>query len=161
MKKISSFIAAMALFAYSAYGQPPDTKARYIAEKETSLSSAAEAVTVQQPTSGAKIVVFEGAWVYCSVACTFTLSQNGTAATTTTLATRRVNKSPASTAVAFSSSNVGAGTTLATYSVAAGATYPILLDTVWLDNNNVANNLTIATSSITGTARITIQYTER
>lgn len=138
-----------------------DRANRYIAEKETSLSAAAETVTIQTPTSAGKTVVFEGAWVYCSVACTFTLSQNGTAATTTTLAIRPVNVSPASKAVGFSSSNVGAGQLLATYSVAAGQTYPITLSTVWLEHNSTANNLSIATSSITGTARITIQFTEK
>src|SRR5574342_237649 len=89
----------------SAWGQV------FIATKQTSLSGAAEVITVQQPASNAKTVSFIGAYVDCSVACTITLERDGSAATATTLTPVALNSGTA-TATAWSGSDVGAGTVL-------------------------------------------------
>lgn len=148
-------------FLSSLFAQSQANKeAQYIATKETTLTSAAEKVTVQQPITGAKVVIFRYAKVYCSVACVATLSFNGTAATTTTLAPVALNHTAAGTAVAFSSSNAGAGTTVDVYRVPAGE-YVIDLSDFYMDATGTAYNLSIGTDSITGTARITIKYLEK
>ena len=145
MKRI--LILFLALCA-SSFAQ--DTTARYVARKSTVLSSSSEKVTVQQPTSGAKIVLFDKATIYSTVACDFTLSQAGTAATTTTLTPTPLNRSAAATAVAFSSSNAGAGNTIKVYSVPAGVEVPINLSNPYLDNDGTAQNLSLASASVSG-----------
>ena len=136
--------------------------ARYQALKTTSLSSAAETVTVQQ-FAGTHTIKFEKAWVYCSVACSFTLSQNGTAATATTLTVSPVGTQPASSIHAYSGSNVGTGAYVSNaYQIPAGSTYLVDLSTMYLTKGGgTGQNLTVATSAITGTAEITIQWTEQ
>lgn len=140
---------------------------RYQALKTTALTAAAESVTVQQVASGIasgkKTVNFERAWVYCSVACSFTISLNGTAATTTTLAISPVGVQPTTTVTAFSASNVGAGTyTSNAYQVPAGGTFLVDASNLLLTKGGgTAQNLTVTTNSITGTAEITIQWTEQ
>ena len=149
------------LFAAALAGQ--STFPRYQALKTTSLSGAAETVTVQQIASGTKTIHFEVAWVYCSVACNFTLAQNGTAATSTTLAVSKVGTQPNATATAWSASNVGTGAyTSNAYQVPAGGTFTIDVSKLVLTRGGgTGQNLTIATNSITGTAEITIQWTEQ
>jgi|HubBroStandDraft_2_1064218.scaffolds.fasta_scaffold301732_2 hypothetical protein len=136
--------------------------ARYQALQTVSLSSSAAAVTVQQ-FGGTRTVNFERAWVYCSVACSFTLAQNGTAATATTLAISPVGTQPASTVHAYSGSNVGTGAYVSNaYQVPAGGTFTIDISGLYLTKGGGAGqNLTIATNNITGSAEITIQWTEK
>ena len=145
-------------------GQPqgPDTTPRYQAIDTQTLSSASEALTVQQPTSPQHPVIFEAAWVYCSVVCNFTVSQNGTAATATALTVSRLNNSTAATATAWHGSNVGAGTTLGTYYLTAPGTYLLDMSRFYLgQGQGSAQNLTITTNSITGTVTIIIQFVEK
>lgn len=154
-------ILALAL-AVSAFGQSNPTVPRYLAKKLTTLSGAAEKVTVQQPAASPVQVNFETADVYCSVACTITFYQNGTAATTTTLTPIGFGFSPPPKAVAFSGSDVGTGNTLKAFTVPAGATWTFDLSMFFLaKGGGGANNFSIGTSSITGDVRIQIQYTEQ
>jgi len=133
----------------------------YVAIKETSLSSAAEKVTVQQPATSPVQVSFSTANVYCSVACDITLTMYGTAATATTLTPTAIGLAPGAQAVAFSGSNVGTGITIAKYSLGAGATINLDISKLSLARGQGGiQNLSIGTSSITGTARIQIFWTE-
>ncbi len=153
---------ASLLPAQSSSGPVTDTANRYLVYKQTSLTTAAETITVQQPTTGAKIVVFEQATLYASVATDFTLSTNGTAATTTTLAVTPFNKGPAAKMLAFSASNTNTPTqTFQTYSVPAAGILVIDLSKYYMDNGATVQNLTITTSSVTGTVRIGIQAVEK
>lgn len=152
-------ILTLLLSAFALLAQ--DGKLHYVAHKETSLSSAVEKVTIQQPSTGAKTVTFTGAALYSSVAATFTLSQAGTPATNTALTPTPLNQAPAATAKAFYSSDVGSGTTVVPYHVAAGQTLPIDLSSFYFAGNGITQNLTIASSSVTGTVSIDITWDER
>lgn len=139
----------------------PDRELRYEAIHTVS-SSTGEAVTVQQPASPSASVQFELAVVYCSVACTATLSQNGTGATSTTLATKALNGAPTSSATAWSASNVSGGTTLNVYNIAAGVTLTLDLTKFFLGKGNGVNqNLTITTSGMSGSDSTMIQWVEK
>jgi hypothetical protein len=133
----------------------------YLYYKTTSLSGAVEKVTLQQPASSARFVSLQSATIYCSAACTWTLSQNGTAATGT--AGTEINVSGGGTAVAtvWHTSNAGAGTTLASYVLAAGAQTTIDLSAITLEGDGTAKNVSLATNSITATVYVTIQWQER
>jgi hypothetical protein len=134
------------------------TLPRYQANYSASLNSAASTVTVQATTSSGS-VNFEEGDVYCSVACTATISVNGTAATATSLTvTGPIGVAAAVPPVAFRTSNVSGGTTLKTFNIAAGGTLVLDLTAFYLPAMAGGGaNLTIATSSITGTATIQIQ----
>lgn len=153
MKKLLFFLAT-ALAA-----QTPT----FTVAKQTSLSGAAEVITVQQPANGAfKRVVFVSGYVDCSVACVVTVERNGTAATSTLVTPGQVNPqlSVGATAQGFSSSNVGVGTVLSKISLAAsGQTVFDLSDFVLTGRDNT-QNVTIRTSSITGTVDIVIKWRE-
>ncbi len=133
----------------------------YVASHTASLTSAADAVTVQQPATGARQVKFNGALVRCSVACTLTLKQNGAAATATALTVTPLNLSPYPASGAFSGSNVGSGTSVYVYNIPTGDT-----SDHWINLQGftlapgINSNLTIATSSITGTSVISLFYWE-
>lgn len=155
-------IAIMRAFAIAAvliaacHGQT--ARGTYYYEKETVLSGTAETVTIHLPTGANRSARFVGATVYCSVACTATLRRDGTAPTGTAASTGKLNAaSVASVAAAYHSSDVGAGTTIKTYTLSAGEEKLIDL----ADKGLVAaENLTLATSAITGTARIYFQWRE-
>jgi hypothetical protein len=163
MRKILMILALAASAAWAQQRLTPDkdpTLPRYQVNKTTSLSSAAEKVTVQATTtSGA--VSFEEADIYCSVACTATVQVNGTAATATTLALVGpigIAAAPTPLPVAFSGSNVGSPTSLKVFNIPAGGTMVVDLHIFYLPAGAGGGaNLTIATSSITGTATIQIQ----
>lgn len=133
----------------------------FIAYKTTSLTGSAETVTVQQPATGAKSLRFSEGYAYCSVACTITLSLGGTAATTTSFTPVSLAQ-PAETAkaTAFHTSNVGAGTTVATYTLAAGGSISLDLSNMGMIGSNTSRNLTPKTDSITGNAHVGISWRE-
>lgn len=134
----------------------------YLYYKTTSLSGAAETVTIQQPSSSARRVDFYSASVYCSVACTITLKRDGTAATTTAGTVLALSADyPTAKATAFHTSNVGAGTTLATHVLSAGQTMTLELEGISMTQSSTARNFSISTSSITGDATIAIKWRER
>lgn len=134
----------------------------YSASQTTTLSAAAEIVTIQAPATQAamtKLIQMKGVAVVCSVACTVSLERDGTAATSTSLTTNPIlNGEPASTATAWHSSNVGTGTVLSQYQIAAGGTLNLDLTNKWM--GTPGQNVTIRTSSITGTVNINFMWIE-
>lgn len=157
------FARILAICTVAQLGIAAQERGTYVAYKKTTLSAAAETVTVQQPASGSAIVTFVYAEMWCSVDCTFTLKRSGTAASSTSLTPTPINSFyPASLATAWHTSNVGAGTTVDTYEFKQGAD-PIVIDLreFRLAKNSTTQNLSISTSSITGTAKITIQFKEK
>ncbi len=132
MKRLLSLLACIAL-ASSLLGQQPKRE-RFSAYKATTLSGAAEVVTIQQPAASARDVFFEYAILYCSVVCTIELELDGAAATSSTL-TPTVETYGTVTATAWSGSNVGNGTTLYDYNLAAGETITVDLTGQFLDGN--------------------------
>jgi hypothetical protein len=157
MKIILCLFAALALHA-----QEAPVVATYSAYKSTALTSAAETITVQQPAAGsARRVSLKAASVYCSVDCTITFKRSGTAATSTTLAT--IPASPdyaASTATAWSSSNVGSGTTTFTWLITGGTAQGFDLTGVEFLSGGTTKNFSVGTNAITGTATIKVDWTE-
>lgn len=137
----------------------------YAVTKTTTLAGAAEVITVQQPATGARQVTFRSFYIDCSVACTISLERNGSAATSTTLAVNNINPGEgAATTTAWSSSNVGTGTVLAKYNINAGGSMTVDLTGIYFNQGNplgTATNLTIRTSSITGTVDIIVRYWEK
>src|SRR5262249_48950652 len=97
-----------------------------------------------------------------STACDFTVTQNGTAATATALTVQPINYSPTTNALGFYSSDASGGSTIAKHTVPAGQTFvldmmkngPVVL------GRSAGSNLTVTTSSISGTARIQIYWRE-
>lgn len=149
------FIALMFATA-TMFGQnidPEDDSAlpRYEIRHAKTLAGAATTSTIQGNNNNAPIW-FEKVTVWCSVATTLTFTQNGTAATTTSVAV----PIPMGTAYAnppdgFIDSNVGAGTTRFTYSLAAGQNQPFKMKMYYIPPNaGGSKNVNITTSSITG-----------
>ena len=140
-------------------------QAAYVVQKTTSLSSAAEVITVQQiaQAPGGRIIEFRSAYIDCSATCDVTIERDGTAATTTALATVPVNaRDLASKATAYSSSNVGSGTVLSVATIQAGGALGFDLSGISINKEGgTSSNLTVRTSSITGTVHISIKWTER
>ncbi len=132
----------------------------YTASYSAALNGTTDALTVQLPSGSTKDVQFIVAWVRCSAACTWSVSQGGAAATSTTLATAALNGALPSQVTAWSASNAGAGTTLGTYSLEAAGTYPIDLTKFKLAKGPGAT-LTISIANFTGTWRPTIQWGEQ
>lgn len=119
--------------------------------REESLSGAATALTIQQPTSPTKNVTILGAYVYCSVACTLTLEHSGSAATTTEMTPDpNTPGSDAATLKAYRSSNAGSGTTKNKFAIAAGGSQGIEFDGASL-RRVAGTNYTLRIASITGT----------
>jgi hypothetical protein len=134
-----------------------------VVQKTTSLSATAEVITIQQPQATPRTLVkFVSAYVDCSVQCTLTLERNGSAATSTTLTPRNID--PAETAPlvqAFSSSNSSGGSVLQVLTIQGGGS--VLLDLSnfkFLATYTNGANLTLRTSSITGTVHITVLFSE-
>lgn len=145
MKLILCLLMALPLFAQQ-------QQLNYLATATTT------ALTIQQPASSAKFVAFRSVSVYCASAATATLSWNGTAATSTTLGTKPVpGNATASTATAWSGSNVGSGTTGPVYNVPAAGTFVIDLGLLSMVGAGTSTNVTIATS---GSCTITFVWTE-
>lgn len=153
-------LATAAMAQEAIFGNPEFTKI-YAASREATLSGAAETVTIQQPaTNSGQRFVMDGAAVYCSVDCTVTVERSGTAATTTAFTPVVLNPGVvAAKAQAMHTSNVGAGTAIGTYRVAAGSEKVIGLRGIRL-RPNTRDNLTVKTNSITGTVRILVKWAE-
>lgn len=134
----------------------------YVVPYTADLTATAAIVTVQQPASGgAGVVRFSGLYIYCSVACNFTLERTGTAATATAATPVPLNSTTtAARTTAFTASNVGSGTTLGTYSLLASTSKSFDLAGVALFGNGTAKNFTVRTNAITGTVQVVIQFKE-
>lgn len=134
------------------------TRGVFTYEKTTSLSGAAETVTIHLASNSNRTAKMLAATVYCSVACTATLSRDGTAPTGTAGTVVQLNSTSESSGVQiYHTSDVGAGTTIKTYTLAAGEEKVIDL---YEKGITAGKNLTLATNSITGTARIFFQWRE-
>ena len=132
----------------------------FVRDADTLVAAALD-VTVQQPATGSRLVVFDFAEVYCSAACVVSISRDGTAASTTAATEVSLNGGLTATATAFYDSNAGAGTAIKTLNLSAGQTATIDLDGFILEpDNSTANNLTIQTDAISGTAYIYIRWQE-
>lgn len=133
----------------------------YSLYQEASLTSAAQSLTVQQIASGTRDIQFKTASMWCNQATTFTLAINGTAATSTTATPTQIF-GPVATATGWTASNVGAGTTVMKYDFLAGANEKVidLSDFKILRGAGTGANLTISTTSITATCRISIKWSE-
>lgn len=150
------FAILFLLFAVSSYSQ-----IYYSVNKTTVLSAAAEVITVQQPVTAATVVRFVGIYIDSTAAVNITVERNGTAASATSLAVNNVNPGEQiATTGAYSSSNVGAGTVITRMSIPAGGAGIIDLSKVAMIGSGTNKNLTIRTSSITGTVNIVISYYE-
>jgi|GEM_PF-6078945 len=141
------------------------TAPRFAASTGTvSLAGAGTALTVQQPAIGAKPIYLQSAVINCSVACTVTQSQNGTAATATAGTATAVLPSTfaRSNATVWTASNVGSGTAVGSpLQIPAGGTFTLDLSQISLPSGNSNTNYSITVGSITGNASIDIYFTER
>ena len=140
---------------------------QYLVEHEAVLVASPAATTVQVPANTARWVVFRAAYVWCSVDCTVTIERDGTAATATALAVKKLNPAASWVATpssaAFRSSDVGVGTVVSPkINITANTQQVIDLSKfVFEASRNAVQNLTIRTTSITGTARTAITFEER
>lgn len=156
-KKLNLFLLLFVGIVFSQNLSP-----KYIVYKETTLSSAAEVITIQQPATGAKIVNVTDAYIYCSVACNPTVEINGTPATTTSLAVIAGGSLQQPSAVtAWSGSNVGVGTVVSKIPVPAGTAFPLDMTGLQLSGPGTSKNITIRTDAITGTVRIQFRILEQ
>lgn len=156
------YFLILGFIGISAFGQ-----ISYSVTKKTTLGAAAEVITVQQPTSGAKTVTFNcnGCGIYfdSSVAVDITIERNGTAAANTPLAPLQVNPQVGigPTTKAFSGSDVGIGTVIGRASCAGACNLVFGVSNVSFSGNDNTQNLTLRTSSITGTVNVVFVYQER
>jgi hypothetical protein len=132
-----------------------------------SLVATATALTVQQPTPVAgtpgTAMQLESATVFCSAACTVSLSQNASTPATTTASTPKpiapVLGTPSVNA--FSASNASGGTVIPpVITLAAGLTYTFDLSKVTIPAGSTKANFTVSIASFTGDANITIIWKE-
>jgi hypothetical protein len=152
-----NLVAVIALF-FVAVPMIGQNQRNYVAGRSVSLSSAAEALTVQLPATAKRTVGFTGASIYCSAECTFTLERDGTLATATGVMPIPLNLADEwGVANAFYSSNVGTGKTIARHVVPAGQTMVMDLAGKTLI---AGQNLTIRTNSVTATVVINVQWRE-
>ncbi|MFB3828949.1 MAG: hypothetical protein ACE15B_19440 [Bryobacteraceae bacterium] len=163
MRRIAMLVCLLPLMlmAQADIFENRDFQKIYTAQREATLAGTAEVVTIQQPatTTGNHFFLDEAA-VYCSVDCTFTVERSGTAATTTAFTPAPANPGiVAAKATAFHTSNVGASTVIGKYYVAAGGEKVVNLRAIRL-RNGTRDNLTVRTSSITGTVRILVRWAE-
>ncbi len=127
--------------------------------REVTLVTSADALTIQQAAADAKDTLPLSATFYCSVACTVTLELNGTAATATAgTVVDLLGLSNTSTTTAWTASNVGTGTVVSKYVLAAAATYVVDLTAIRISGSSTAKNLTVRVSSISGDFKANILW---
>lgn len=130
----------------------------------SSPSGAAQALTIQNPSS-VKTARMLSAFIYCSVACTVTLERNGATATATALVAGIKNCNPKNPLIAtsvmqaFSGSDVGNGAVMDTFTLTAGSWISIDLSIFDLPQG-LADNISLRSSSITGTITLTFKWRE-
>lgn len=118
-------MAALAFLASAAFSQQRLDPGHdpLVARYQANATTAGAAKITVQATATSDAVSFEQADITCAAAQTVTFYQNGTAATTTTLAiVGPLGPVSAVKVAAFSASNVGTGTTLKTFALLAGVT---------------------------------------
>ena len=158
-RRFAALAFAVILCSIPTNAQIPQ-KARFSAYRAVTLAAAAEVVTVQQPASGSKTTVFEFADVYWAVVCEVTLERDGTAATGTAITAVGLGFTSSNVTNAFHTSDVGAGTVIKVFVLAAGETISIDLNGVVMQGDSTAVNLTFRTNSITGDVKIWVRWRE-
>lgn len=161
MKHLKRFFALGALFCASAFSQETWFSST---TGIVTLGGAGATFTIQQLPSGTKTITLDTITVYCSVACTITQAQNGTAATATAGTATGLNPTSNARAQAtiWTASNVGAGTSVGTpLRLAAGETRVIDVSKIVLPIGSAAINYSISVSSITGDYAIGIVHKEQ
>ena len=142
----------------------PTTTRLYGAYTSATPSTAAVVVTIQQPATVAarRQIQFEGAVLYCSVACSIGLEADGTAATATTGTTTKLDtRAPIAASGVFTGSDVGSGTVLNVYELAAGQQINVTKTGLLLGvDTGTRHNLTFRTNSISGTVHVLIMWSE-
>ena len=156
------FIAAIISLSALAGVAECQTLYSYVASTgNQSVVSSAYAATLQQPALNSLPVSFPpvpavGAAVYCSAACVVSVILNGTAATgATTTIQGSTNSTPPAVVTLYSGSNASGGTTLYTFNVAAGQTFPLDMSAMKLPAGNATSNITLSIASGTATVNIT------
>lgn len=159
MKTLTLLLAALLTFAQSYDPQTDPFQIRYQANRDSSLSGAAETITIQG-TGSADAVYFEDVDIYCSADTVITFKRNGTAATGTALTlTGPVGTRSGNPPNAYRSSNVGSGTTLKNYTLKADSTLHFSLRDWYIPANAPSTvNYSIGTDSITATCRFHITF---
>lgn len=155
-------VSLLVLAAEQGSGQP--AVRRYSATTgDVALVAAGTKLTIQQPATNANSVVLEAAVIYCTVACDVTQSQNGTAATATAgTASLLLPFGVPALATVWTASNVGAGTAAGgILHLAAGERLTLDLSKVSMGNTGTATNYTIVVATITGTANISLFWSEK
>ncbi len=157
-KLLSKLVITFMMLAAPAWAAKPSFSVYHFVD----LAAAASVLTVQQPATGGKRVTFDSATLYCENACVVTLERDGTAATTTAAVEvtldETINTAP--TATAFSTSNVGAGTTISVYRLAAGVTFTIDISNIKMSGNGTTKNISLRTASTTGEIARTLVWVE-
>jgi hypothetical protein len=160
----------LALFSLPVFGQ---TKFSYVSSTGNQSVSAAYAATLQQPATNSLPVSFPiatngaappvGASVFCSAACVASVILNGTAATTTAgTVSGTTNSTPPAVVKFFTASNQSGGTTLVSFNIAAGQTFPIDMSQMSLPGgSNTLSGITISIASVTATVNITFYPLEQ
>jgi hypothetical protein len=155
MKKLLTLFVCLAGLAVAQLGRD------YTVSYSTSLVAAANAVTIQQPATGSKVVRFAGAYVYCSAECQITVERDGAAATATAATVVPIRTTTAAAVTkAFTSSDVGTGTVLGAYTIPPGGSQTIDLSMAGLYGDGTGKNLTVRIASMTGAIKVVIQFTE-
>jgi hypothetical protein len=141
---------------------PAGTTRLYATYQEFTLSTSAAVLTVQQPTSAPRQITFEGAVIYCSVACVPSLEINGTVATVTAVTPIKMDsRAPAATSTAYTGSDSTGGAVVGKYSVSAGGQIGITKSGLTLGvGSGVHQNVTIRTDAISGTVHILLMWSE-
>jgi hypothetical protein len=132
----------------------------FVVLRTATLSNSAEAVTIQQPSSGGKRVNFRSAWIDSTVDVEVTIERNGTAASSTSTTPVAVNPPGTATVSAYHTSNVGPGTVISRFTCKAGPVCTVDISAVSQVGSGTSKNFTLRTSSITGTVHIGIQWVE-
>lgn len=155
------FLASLSALAQSGITNVPNG-VNYTLQQAVTLSGTAAVLTVQSQAIANK-VYFISAYVDSTVAITFTLERNGTAATATSATINNINPNEiATTMTGYTASNVGSGTVLGTYAVPAGGSVALDLSFIsFLTNAGTGTNLTLRTSSATGTIHLLFKFVER
>lgn len=133
----------------------------YVAELDNDLTTTARKLTLQMAAAPTRNVFPVAAKVYCANACVVTQVINGTAASATSATIRNPRGIRTANATAWTQSNVGAGTTIATDVIPAGTTMRFDLSTYEMRGTSSATNLTLATDAISGRVIMTIIWNER
>jgi hypothetical protein len=134
----------------------------YTVSKTTVLSSSAEVITVQQPSSNALVVRGISAYIDSTAACAFTIERDGTPATSTALTPVPLNPLISSSAAStgWSSSNVGTGSVVTRAATPAGGSVVVDLTRLVMNGNGTFKNFTLRTASCTATVNVVLTYTE-